>query len=131
VSLDGPPLRLGPRAAVSLAMALQELATNAAKHGALSRAGGRVALTWRAQPEGAGSAAAAGTGDPAAAAAARGMLVWQETGGPPATAPDPEARRGFGMRLLTQGLRQDLGAGAEISFAPQGLRCVIRVPLGA
>ena len=110
VSLAGPPLRIGPREAVALAMALGELATNAAKHGALSAEGGRVAVAWRTEAD---------TGS--------GVLTWEEAGGPPVA--DPPARRGFGLRLLAQGLRQDLRAAAELDFAPGGLRCAIRLPV--
>ena len=109
VSLAGPRLRIGPREAVALAMALGELATNAAKHGALSAEGGRVAVSWRAEADGGG-----------------GVLSWEEAGGPPVAA--PPSRRGFGLRLLSQGLRQDLHAAAELDFAPGGLRCAIRFP---
>ncbi len=113
VSLDGPPLRIGPREAVALAMALGELATNAARHGALSAEGGRIAVSWRA--------VAADDGQRG------GALSWEEDGGPPVLA--APARRGFGLRLLTQGLRQDLRAPAELDFAPGGLRCTIRFPV--
>ena len=114
VRLAGPSLRVEPRAAVALAMALQELATNAAKHGALSAGGGRVAASWRAD-----------------GGASSGLLEWEEAGGPPVAEPMPGAKRGFGLRLLVQGLRQDLGAGADLRFEPGGLRCAIRFPLGA
>jgi PAS domain S-box-containing protein len=111
VSLSGPALRIGPREAVALAMALGELATNAAKHGALSAAGGRVSVSWRKAEAGGGG----------------GILSWEESGGPPVAG--PPARRGFGLRLLAQGLRQDLRAAAELDFAPGGLRCVVRFPV--
>ena len=91
-------------------MALGELATNAAKHGALSAEGGRVSVSWRAEADDRG-----------------GVLFWKETGGPPVAA--PPARRGFGLRLLVQGLRQDLRAAAELDFAPGGLRCTVRLPV--
>jgi PAS domain S-box-containing protein len=115
VGLAGPPLRVGPRAAVALAMALQELATNAAKHGALSVPAGRVDVTWLSTPG-------------AAPDASEGVLDWRETGGPAAVEPGPAGPRGFGLRLLTQGLRGDLGSAAELRFVPAGLRCTIRFP---
>jgi PAS domain S-box-containing protein len=105
----GEPLRLSPRAALALAMALHELATNAAKYGALSVDGGRVAIGWRID------------GD-------RLRLEWLERGGPPVEAP---ARRGFGSRLIERGLEADLGGGAELHFEPAGLRCEIRASLAA
>jgi PAS domain S-box-containing protein len=111
VSLAGPALRIGPREAVALAMALGELASNAAKHGALSAEGGRVSVSWRAEADDRHGG---------------GVLLWEESGGPPVAA--PPARRGFGLRMLVQGLRQDLRAAAELDFAPGGLRCAIRLP---
>jgi two-component sensor histidine kinase/PAS domain-containing protein len=119
VALSGPQaLHLGTRGAVALAMALGELAANAARHGALSVPAGRVEVSWQAMPAGEGGGA--------------GMLRWQETGGPELDgAPPPAARRGFGLRLLTQGLRADLGGAAELCFARGGLRCTIRLPTDA
>jgi PAS domain S-box-containing protein len=92
--LAGTPL--GPRQAQAMVLALHELATNAAKHGALSRQGGRVALE-------------------ASAAEERVRLSWREAGGPPV--PGPPARRGFGTRLLERGLGADLGPGASVRLA--------------
>ncbi len=100
-------LRLGPRQAQAMVLALHELATNAAKHGALSRPGGRVALE-------------------AAMEAGLVHLAWREGGGPPV--PGLPARRGFGTRLLERGLGSDLGPGASVrlDFAPDGVRAAIR-----
>ncbi len=112
VRLEGPArVRIGPREAQALALALHELATNALKHGALSAPGGRVALLWR-------TAEAPGSD--------RIALDWTESGGPPLAG--PPARRGFGTRLLERGLARDLGAGAEVEldFAPTGLRAAVR-----
>ncbi|HEY8572703.1 sensor histidine kinase [Phenylobacterium sp.] len=111
VKLDGPVLRLSPRAALSLSMAFHELGTNALKYGALSRPGGAVRLAWRC------------AGDP-------GMLEvdWEERGGPPVT---PPASRGFGSRLLERGLAAELRGEVRMSFEPEGLRCAIRAPMEA
>ena len=106
ITLDGPEARIAPSAALALSMALHELATNALKYGALSQARGRVAIRW--VPEG-GTIA----------------LEWRETGGPKVAAP---ARRGFGSRLLSQGLAAELGAKAEVLYEPEGLICRIRAP---
>jgi PAS domain S-box-containing protein len=108
---SGPDVRLGARAALALGMALHELATNAAKYGALSVETGRVDLTWRAPRKEAGR-----TLD----------LEWRERGGPTVEAP---RRRGFGSRLLTQGVRQDLNGAADLTFAPDGVVCRITAPL--
>ncbi|MDO9713308.1 sensor histidine kinase [Paracraurococcus lichenis] len=109
LGLDGPELMLAPRQALGLSMALHELATNAAKHGALSEPGGRVSLAWRR----AGPAA---------------TVEWTEEGGPPVRPPE---RRGFGSRLLGRALAAELGGSVELDFAPGGVRCAVRLPLVA
>jgi PAS domain S-box-containing protein len=106
----GPPVRLAPEAAVALAMALHELATNAAKYGALSAPSGRVEVAWAPNPDG------------------RALdLTWREEGGPPIAA--PPARRGFGSGLLELGLARQLGGEVALAFPRDGLRCRIRLPL--
>ncbi|HLL32069.1 MAG TPA: HWE histidine kinase domain-containing protein [Allosphingosinicella sp.] len=107
--VEGEPLRLAPRAALALAMALHELGTNAAKYGALSVEGGRVTIAWSQ------------TGD-------RLRLEWRESGGPPV---EPRGRRGFGSRLIERGLAADLGGAAALHFDPSGLRCEIEASLAA
>ncbi|HEX8064700.1 MAG TPA: HWE histidine kinase domain-containing protein [Allosphingosinicella sp.] len=107
--VEGEPLRLAPRAALALAMALHELGTNAAKYGALSKEGGRVTIAWTQE------------GD-------RLNLVWRESGGPPVHTP---SRRGFGSRLIERGLAADLGGSAVLLFDPAGLRCEIEASLAA
>jgi len=111
ITANGPDVRLGARAALALGMALHELATNATKYGALSSETGRVDLTWRTRREGKAAVLA---------------LEWRERDGPPVTAPK---RRGFGSRLLTQGVRHDLNGAAELEFAPDGVVCRITAPL--
>jgi two-component sensor histidine kinase len=105
----GEPLRLAPRAALALAMALHELGTNAAKYGALSTEGGRVSIGWTQD------------GD-------RLHLIWRESGGPPVERP---SRRGFGSRLIERGLAADLGGSAALRFDAAGLRCDIEASLAA
>jgi two-component sensor histidine kinase len=109
-ALSGPAVWIAPRAALALALALHELGTNAAKYGALSSERGRVSIAWRETEEG------------------RLVLDWKEEGGPPVTAP---ARRGFGSRLIEQGLAGDLGGKARLAFEPDGLRCTIDAALDA
>jgi two-component sensor histidine kinase len=111
IQVSGPDVRLGSRAALAIAMALHELATNAAKYGALSGEAGQVSLGWQARPAGDG---------------ARLELDWREHGGPPVT---PPRTSGFGSRLLTQGLAADLAGAAELTFAPGGVVCRITAPL--
>jgi PAS domain S-box-containing protein len=106
VDFDGPKVRLTPKAALAVSMALHELGANALKYGALRQDGGRVRLEWRpdlADPE-------------------KLTIRWTEQGGPPVT---PPARRGFGSRLLERGLAAELGGRVEMDFAPGGLRCVL------
>jgi two-component sensor histidine kinase len=111
--LDGPPVALPPPVARSLSLVLHELATNAAKYGALSTEGGSVDLTWRR--------VAAGEGDP------RLELDWREAGGPAIAAP-PE-RRGFGCTLIEQSVVHGLGGSARLEFPPTGARCRLELPL--
>ena len=111
-SLDGPDLDLPPRYVLALGMMIHELTTNAAKYGALATEHGQVSVTWRVM-----------TGPDETR---RLSLVWRETGGPPVVAP---VRTGFGTRLITGGIHRELGGSVDLSFPPEGARCVIDVPL--
>jgi two-component sensor histidine kinase len=113
VWLDGPPLRLASIAVQPIAMVLHELATNAAKYGALCAAGGRVDVQWRVgRREGEDGLF---------------RLRWAESGGPPvAGAP---ARRGFGARVVEATVRRQLGGTLERRWEPTGLVVEIAVPL--
>jgi PAS domain S-box-containing protein len=106
----GPDVRLSPRMTLALAMALQELATNAVKYGALSNEDGCIAIEWSIEP-----------GEPR-----RLRLTWTESGGPGVVAP---RRRGFGSRLIERSLAQDLDGNVLISFDPGGVVCTIEAPL--
>lgn len=106
VRADGPAIWLDPRMAVTLAMAVHELSTNAIKYGALSNAAGHVDFTWRLVEGGAPGLA----------------LVWRERGGPAVT---PPTRRGFGTRMLERALAGDLQAQVRLAFEPEGLVCTI------
>jgi PAS domain S-box-containing protein len=110
-TLEGPDLVLAPRTAISLALAIHELATNAVKHGALSRPEGRVAIRWQRT----------GTFDEP-----RLQLTWTESGGPPVHEP---SRRGFGTRMIERGLAAELGGTVRIAFAREGLVCTVDAPL--
>jgi two-component sensor histidine kinase len=109
--IQGPQVRLSPRMALAIAMALQELATNAIKYGALSAEAGQVEIRWSVEDE---------PGRP------RLHLCWEERGGPPVA---PPARRGFGSRLIERSLAQDLGGSVVLAFNPQGLACTVLAPL--
>ena len=111
LNAEGPDVHLPPRASLSLSLALHELATNAAKHGALAAPGGRVELSWETE------------GSPFPT---RLALLWRERGGPVVAGP-PE-REGFGSRLLRVTARE-LGGTMEIDFAPEGLAWRLAFPL--
>jgi two-component sensor histidine kinase len=111
VTLSGDDLRLPANVALSLSLVLHELATNAAKYGALSVPTGRVEVDWRARQEPAGR---------------RLVLQWVECGGPAVGAP---SRRGFGRSLIERSIALELGGEARLEFAPAGVRCRIEAPL--
>nr|WP_256476067.1 HWE histidine kinase domain-containing protein [Siccirubricoccus soli] len=110
----GPALRVPPRLAVPLSIALHELATNAARHGALSVPEGQVTVQWRLLPSDCQD-------QPPLL-----HLVWEESGGPVVRTP---ARRGFGTRLLEGGLGRELGGAVSLEFRAAGVVCTIGVPL--
>jgi PAS domain S-box-containing protein len=109
--LEGPWVRLQPRMALALAMALQELATNAVKYGALSTATGTIRITWKVDD---------------LQSPARLGLQWEESGGPAVMAP---TRRGFGTRLIERSLAQDLDGEVQIEFVPTGVICTVDAPI--
>jgi two-component sensor histidine kinase len=90
-------------------MAVHELSTNAAKYGALSVEGGRVAIDWTV-------------------AEGRFHLRWEELGGPPVS---PPTRKGFGSTMIERVLAEQLEGGVTIGYDPGGLVCMIDAPFGA
>ena len=117
--IDGPLVRLRPAAALALALALHELATNAAKHGALSLPSGRIRVCWAGVDQGMSSELT--PSKPLL------RLEWIETGGPELAG--PPARQGFGARLLTSALPAQLGGRITLKFAPAGLHAVLEAAL--
>jgi PAS domain S-box-containing protein len=109
--VSGSDVRLSPRTALALAMALQELATNAVKYGALSNGTGTVGIKWRVDRN---------------ETPPHLHLEWTESGGPPVIEPK---RRGFGTRLIERSLAQDLTGEVRIEFAPAGVICTVDAPL--
>lgn len=105
--VEGPALRLEPRKAIPLALVLSELATNAAKYGALSTTGGAVRIKWSVN-EG------------------RLLLEWSESGGPPPTSP---SKTGYGTQFIQGAVKHELGGSVEMIFGPTGLNCLIEAPL--
>jgi two-component sensor histidine kinase len=111
VHLWGPDVRLSPRAALTLALVLHELATNAAKYGALSKSEGRISVEWHIANNEQGP---------------RVHLSWIETGGPAVQNPE---RKGFGSTLIERSVAYELQGTAELHFDPSGVICRIEIPL--
>jgi len=109
--VDGPDIRLLPKSALAVAMAVHELATNAAKYGALSNGSGRISVQWAVAEQDAPHL----------------QIVWTETGGPKVAAP---SSKGFGSRLIERGLAGQLGGEAVIDYRETGVVCRIMAPLG-
>lgn len=109
--IEGDDVRLSARGAVALAMVVHELATNAAKFGALSTPDGRLCVAWRIETE---------------AGLERLALEWREEGGP---AVEPPIRRGFGARFIESAVERELGGKAAHTFARDGVRCRVVAPL--
>jgi len=108
IAAAGPDVSLEPRTAQTLALALHELSTNAAKYGALSVMSGRVQVTWELQPESL-------------------ILRWTESGGP---ATLPPASPGFGIRVISASIERQLEGEAAFYWRPEGLHCSLAVPRG-
>jgi two-component sensor histidine kinase len=99
----GPTVPLSPRLAVVLSMIVHEMATNAAKYGALSNVLGMVTLDWEILND---------------EATPKLRLIWTESGGPPVVTP---VQRGFGSRLIERSARDQLGGEATVDFLPRGV----------
>ena len=111
IAVSGPSIALTPEIAVTMHLMVHELAVNATKHGALSVEGGRLDVSWSIDH---GEAAL--------------DFRWIERGGPPVKAPEV---RGFGSRLIEQGVVKDLGGRSQMQFDPEGLQFQMRTPLSA
>lgn len=117
ILLEGPELELAPNDALSFGLAVHELATNAAKYGALSVAGGMITIRWqRGVDQGAEQAPETTFAE----------IEWQEVGGPPVAS---QRRRGFGTELIEKVVAHELRQPVTLDFAPDGVRCVLRVPV--
>lgn len=108
VTIEGPTVDLAPNDALSFGLAIHELATNAAKFGALSVPGGRVSVRWSLSSD------------------TLAEVEWCESGGPQVP---QERHRGFGTELIEKIVAHELKQDVELDFRPQGVRCVIRVPV--
>jgi PAS domain S-box-containing protein len=108
IALDGPDITLRPATAQSLALALHELSTNAAKYGALSTLEGRLAVRW--------------------AVCGNNLTIdWREMDGPPVHPPE---RRGFGSNILLGSVEKQLNGVVKMDWNPLGLCCNIAIPVG-
>jgi len=110
IRMFGPSVPLSPRLAVVLSMIIHEIATNAAKYGALSNDTGIIAIDWEVIHE----------------FKPKLRLIWTETGGPPVVVP---VHRGFGSRLIERSARDQLGGEATVDFLPRGVVCTVTCSL--
>ena len=110
-SLSGPDVHLPSKTVMDLTMVLHELATNAAKYGALAVPEGRVDLKWQVTDQANG---------------AQVEVEWQEIGGPPVHKPD---HQGFGLTLINTLIRRNLKGDAQLEYEPAGFRALFVVPL--
>ncbi len=109
--LHGPPVALASKPMLAMSMALHELCTNAIKYGALSNETGSVAITWSVED---------------ISGERRLRLRWQEFGAPPV---EPPAHKGFGSRMIEEGLSAELDGDVRIAYEPGGVVCTIDAPL--
>ena len=108
VFMEGPEIKLAPNDAMSLGLAIHELATNAAKYGALSTTTGRVHVNWKlVSPD-------------------KAEIHWREEGGPPVVEPH---KRGFGRDLIEKIVAHELRSDVDLKFLPQGVECRLKVPV--
>lgn len=110
IVLNGPPVSLDPASALSFGMIFHELATNAAKYGALAAPAGRVLVDWSVADQ----------------TPRRLSVTWRETGGPSVSRP---TRRGFGSRLIERNVRHDLAGEVELGYPDDGFVAELSVPL--
>jgi len=112
VTISGTDVALPSAKIQALARVLHELATNAAKYGALSVPSGQISVSWNREPNGDGADL---------------ILVWQEHGGP---AVKSEVQSSYGINLIRNLIPHELGGKVELMFASQGVSCRIEIPTG-
>jgi len=108
LAISGPEILLEPTKAQTLALALHELAANAAKYGALSAASGKLMVRWTLEADAL-------------------VIQWHETAGPETLKPSVT---GFGTKIITGSIERQLGGNVDFDWAPTGLRCTLTVPGG-
>jgi len=111
VVADGPEVFLAAEATQAIAMVLHELATNAAKYGALATKYGRLCVHWDYSPNGSSSAAL--------------LLAWRESGVPSVT---PPTKRGYGTGVIEELIPYELDGSVDLAFTDDGVRCKIEIP---
>lgn len=111
VQMSGPEVPLTPPQALTLSMILHEIATNAAKYGALANDSGKVTVEWQTFDTPNGKTL---------------QINWRESGGPKVAVPE---RKGFGTQLIERGARDQLGGSATVTYAEDGLTYVIECAL--
>ena len=112
IAIEGEPITVTPRVALTLALGLHELTTNATKYGALSVPAGRIEVRWRIERR---------PSQPPLL-----WIEWRERGGPPVTAPE---RQGFGTRFIEGSVASELQGKAQLDYDPAGLVCTMEIPL--
>jgi two-component sensor histidine kinase len=110
-TVSGPHLTLEPKPALALALAVNELATNAAKYGAMSTANGSVAIRWNTDMR---------------KDVPMFVFTWQEFGGPPVTEP---SHKGFGTRMIERLLANDFRGDVSLAYQREGVICRLTTPL--
>ncbi|MFB9948137.1 HWE histidine kinase domain-containing protein [Rhizobium puerariae] len=110
-AIKGEDVKLSPKTALALTLAMHEMATNALKYGAWSNSSGKVSVSWSTYADREG--------------AKRLRIEWRETAGPQV---EPPLRRGFGSVLIERGLAREIGGEVKMEFVPGGLVCTIDAP---
>jgi two-component sensor histidine kinase len=110
IAISGPPIVVGAKPAVAIALAMHEMATNAVKYGALSVPSGEVGVTWEVDP-----------------ATDRLHLTWRESGGPVVA---PPTRTGFGSRVIKSVLSAEIDGEVQLAFEPSGVVMTVSAPVG-
>jgi PAS domain S-box-containing protein len=111
IVLKGENIRFPPKTALALGIVFNELATNAAKYGALSNEAGSILIEWTKESTAEGD---------------RLLLKWQEKDGPPVKTP---SRLGFGSRAIERGVDHELEGTVRLDFRPDGLACTMTIPI--
>lgn len=109
--IEGPNIRLLPKATLALGIAFHELATNAAKYGAFSNDAGSILIEWHVTTVASGEEL---------------FLIWREMGGPPVV---PPSHKGFGSQVIERGLAHELQGEVHLEYQSAGVVCTIRLPV--